>query len=322
MADYAGWWVFSNDVPGRSDEPIFIYLELPAEAGGEFACYDERGLSIGSGTVDFSGMRHVIGNPLIVLELEDYGQVNINPMDSEDDYRLIEIQQDRGDPQWYTFSFLEEPPFDPGVTTIDIPGIDDYAGWWQYTGSDDAPAYYMEIFPDGGVLCYDENGAVTGEGVTDYDEQRALNGNPLMAFYFDSLGTFVSHGDTTDDGKQDLWIMPEDEWYDPDSTAHSYDYAYLETPPSFEGNSGSAEPNTETDKDTATILTDLLADQMEGKAVLETGEEEINGELCKLFQFGTDTPERFEAERHFAVSPDGDVYTMDILQGPDWIPYP
>ncbi len=74
-------------------------------------------------------------------------------------------------------------------------------------------------------------------------------------------------------------------------------------------------------RDAATLLMDILAEQMESKAVIETGEEEINGEKCLVFQFGVNTPERFEAEQHFAVSPDGDVYTMDVLQGPDWIPY-
>ncbi|MDR2946305.1 MAG: hypothetical protein LBV79_06135 [Candidatus Adiutrix sp.] len=60
---------------------------------------------------------------------------------------------------------------------------------------------------------------------------------------------------------------------------------------------------------------------MEGKALLETGTEEIGGALCQTFQLGTNTPERFTAEQPFAVSPDGAVYTIDVLQGPDWVPY-
>ncbi len=58
MADYAGWWVFSNDVPGRTDEPVFFYIEFSAENVGEFDCYDKSGLSIGSGAVDFDGKRY------------------------------------------------------------------------------------------------------------------------------------------------------------------------------------------------------------------------------------------------------------------------
>jgi hypothetical protein len=113
---------------------------------------------------------------------------------------------------------------------------------------------------------------------------------------------------------QNITLTPIDDWYDPERSVYSY--TYIETPPSFVEDDSSSE-----NKDAATILTDILGDKMEGKAIVETGEEEINGEVCKVFQFGTDTTERFEAEAHYAVSPDGDIYTIDLLQGPAWILY-
>jgi hypothetical protein len=69
-------------------------------------------------------------------------------------------------------------------------------------------------------------------------------------------------------------------------------------------------------------LIDKLGDKMEGKLLVETGEEEIDGEVCKTFALGTDTPEKFTAEEHYAVTPKGDIiYYMNIIQGPDWVPY-
>lgn len=70
------------------------------------------------------------------------------------------------------------------------------------------------------------------------------------------------------------------------------------------------------------VLAAALGDQMDGKMLVESGEEEIGGVLCTLFALGADHTENFVAEQHFAVSPTGELYTMDILQGADWIPYP
>jgi len=69
------------------------------------------------------------------------------------------------------------------------------------------------------------------------------------------------------------------------------------------------------------ILAAALGDKMDGKMLVGTGEEDIGGVMCRTFALGTDHPENFVAEEHFAVSPTGDIYTMDIPQGADWIPY-
>lgn len=44
----------------------------------------------------------------------------------------------------------------------------------------------------------------------------------------------------------------------------------------------------------------------------------VLGKTAMLFSFGADTPEKFTAERHFAVGEDGAVYEMDILAGGEY----
>jgi hypothetical protein len=75
------------------------------------------------------------------------------------------------------------------------------------------------------------------------------------------------------------------------------------------------------EESTIDILWDRLGDLTEGKKLVSTGEEEINGETCETYALGTDSPEKFTAEIHFAISENYEIYYMDPLEGPDWIPY-
>jgi gamma-glutamylcyclotransferase (GGCT)/AIG2-like uncharacterized protein YtfP len=105
------------------------------------------------------------------------------------------------------------------------------------------------------------------------------------------------------DGYEDLLHCHEG-WYEYHSGDEGYDY------------SGDPEENT------LDILWDRLGDLTTDKMLVYTGEEEINGELCDLYALGTDSPEKFTAEMHFAISTETyEIYYMDILEGPDWIPY-
>ncbi len=63
-------------------------------------------------------------------------------------------------------------------------------------------------------------------------------------------------------------------------------------------------------------LSDRLAS---GLALMETGEEVIGGEKCATFALGTDTAEKFTAQEHYAVSPSGQIYVMDILAGGEYL---
>jgi predicted small secreted protein len=75
------------------------------------------------------------------------------------------------------------------------------------------------------------------------------------------------------------------------------------------------------EENTLDILWDRLGDLTTDKMLVSTGEEEINGETCQTYALGTDTPEKFTADIHFAVTPNYEIYYMDVLEGPDWIPF-
>ena len=76
------------------------------------------------------------------------------------------------------------------------------------------------------------------------------------------------------------------------------------------------------------IEDDLLMEQPEviekldqGMTLLETGGVEmIGGEACVIFAIGTEHPDHFVAEYHYAVSPSGEIYRMDYLTG-EWEPF-
>jgi hypothetical protein len=69
------------------------------------------------------------------------------------------------------------------------------------------------------------------------------------------------------------------------------------------------------------ILSAAIADIfVEGTAIVETGEDEIDGLHAWKFSFGQNTPEKFTAEQHFAVDDNGQVWVLDILED-QYIPY-
>lgn len=76
----------------------------------------------------------------------------------------------------------------------------------------------------------------------------------------------------------------------------------------------------------AEALTDKIAEWnrrvSEGSTIklVATGEEVINGANCWTFALGTDSPEKFTAEEHYAVNESGEVYILDILSG-EYSPY-
>ncbi len=61
------------------------------------------------------------------------------------------------------------------------------------------------------------------------------------------------------------------------------------------------------------ILIDVLgADYFEGRAIMRADDEEIFGEVCAVFQVGTNTKERFVTEEWLALSPNMQVYKYDV----------
>jgi hypothetical protein len=69
------------------------------------------------------------------------------------------------------------------------------------------------------------------------------------------------------------------------------------------------------------LMGDAIADIfVVGTALIETGETEIDGLHAWTYSFGTDTPEKFTAEQHFAVDDNGGIWVLDILED-EYIPY-
>jgi hypothetical protein len=118
-----------------------------------------------------------------------------------------------------------------------------------------------------------------------------------------------------------IWELDRDQLFDPysvdqyDPPLHCQEgfYEYY--------SNGDIDPMSDPPEDMMDILFDNLGDLTEGRKLVHTGEEVINGETCQTYALGTDSPEKFTAEYHFAISPNYEIYTMDILQGADWIPY-
>lgn len=69
------------------------------------------------------------------------------------------------------------------------------------------------------------------------------------------------------------------------------------------------------------ILWVALGDKMDGRILIGTGSEEIDGVMCETFALGTDHTENFVAEEHFAISPNEIIYTIDIISGAEWVIY-
>jgi len=67
-----------------------------------------------------------------------------------------------------------------------------------------------------------------------------------------------------------------------------------------------------------------LMEEMEANgpiALVAQGEDTVNGQHAWLFALGADTPEKFTAEYHFAVTDAGEVLVMDILAGGEYVPF-
>lgn len=50
-------------------------------------------------------------------------------------------------------------------------------------------------------------------------------------------------------------------------------------------------------------------------ALLHEDSDTVQGQKCWCFSFGLNTEEKFTAEDHYAVAPDGKIYQLDIITG-------
>ncbi len=69
-----------------------------------------------------------------------------------------------------------------------------------------------------------------------------------------------------------------------------------------------------TKKKAMDLLSAALTDPiMEGTALVANGEGNLEGQHCWTFCFGKNTAEKFTAEEHYAVTDDGKIYVLDII---------
>lgn len=95
----------------------------------------------------------------------------------------------------------------PGYVSEETGSIADYAGFWQSDESEEGADFTGILIPaenSDEARCYDESGRIIDNGYTDYSEQRALGGNPLIVFTFDSLGEFGAYAASSESGER--WL--------------------------------------------------------------------------------------------------------------------
>ncbi len=81
----------------------------------------------------------------------------------------------------------------------------------------------------------------------------------------------------------------------------------------FEQNINNSTDETSDETNFENVLIDVLgAEYFEGRAIIRAEDEEVLGEICAVFQVGTNTNERFTAEEWVAVSQNGQVYKYDV----------
>ncbi len=286
ISDYAGWWTFSEHVPGRSETPDFFYIEIPDD-GGEIVCYDENGLSVAKGYSDYSEQRALNGNPLIFFDFELNGEYSAHPVSSEEGDHWLYLS---GSADGFRFIYSEEQPFDPDAWENEV-------------------RVWREAVDAAEVMLMDRLGDKMDGKILKLNDDYETEG----VRYFDfSLGRIGDGGG---------FIMEENYVINEEGEVYVFAGSELIRYDDNEPGSGIV-PEYQTHEDYAVnLLTDLLGDRMEGKALVLTGEEDINGFTCKVFQFGVNNQDSFTAEEHYAVNTNGDVYTIDILQGADWVPF-
>ena len=68
--------------------------------------------------------------------------------------------------------------------------------------------------------------------------------------------------------------------------------------------------------DAMDLLAVAILDKMgHDTAIVQSGEGEVDGQQCYLFSFGDNSPEKFTAYDHYAVTGSGKIYIMGILTG-------
>lgn len=180
-------------------------------------------------------------------------------------------------------------------------------------------------FSDGGAIILDwspESTLLAGlDDRQQKDDFHFFDAESLNWFMLDSLARTIQemYGAQevlyTMDGGQELDVPEMPVWaVFPLSVPYQFSpfyYAHSDV----QGDDASEPDSDEGQEEFATamgLLQDMLGDRfVEGTAIVHTGEETINGELCWTFAFGQNSDENFVAEEHYAVNAAGKVYQID-----------
>ncbi len=176
---YVGYWVYTNIEDGVIHNPPFEVIHI-TENSSDFAdavCFDQYGEAVDSGRF---GLDREEG------ELTFFFNANGNmAMYGTNEDNLTGLYFELGD--HYRYVYQEEEPF---ILTEEYePVIIPLDGMWQYNGDAESPFASLELFSSE-VTAYDEEGLAIGIGTYDYNEQRALNGNPLLVIWVDGYGEY------------------------------------------------------------------------------------------------------------------------------------
>ncbi len=282
-----GFWIideFDTDTP-------YAYLE---KIGGYMITYDQDGFvtnedgfyydqngGLYNGAFDFYSIGFSVGYGI-------YGDIERFVLDDVYYHRINELP-------------FEKETFSP-------------VGEWHLSGVRHIlPFEEIEILAeshedDGNVICIDENGDVLDIGYLDYNEvQGDVFGKPVSVVSFPNIGMYALYLNL--DGNM-IYFAEILGW-----ESEGVDAQFVEF-----SRQSSIDDRLSID-DSTSFLLDILAEEAEGKSLVETGEEQINEEMYIIFALGTDTPEKFIAEKHFAVNTNGDILIMEFTGESIWVKY-
>ncbi len=287
----AGYWslAFNQDYDSSYQAD---YLDV---RDGYLICYDEAGNILEEGLMDYNEERGV--NGLGFIKFGDY-EITFGVYDDTGEryFNMYNIETEQG------FKYISSEQ----LVFVDKTK---YFGSWSAKTESCLPFTKIELLNKSiqngdNAFGYDETGTKVFTGIFDVQLDLALP--PIMMVTSDRMYAIelLEDGETIIVGDISNWETKEDfvEFYLEERYEASNDPAM-----SYE--------------DAADVIFSTLGSKADNKALLDKGVEEINGANCRLITLGTNTPEKFTAEEHFAVAPNGHIYVMDIIAGGIWVDF-
>ncbi len=191
-----------------------------------------------------------------------------------------------------------------------------YIGVWTSDEESDLPFKTLDIFDsinddiegDENLIALSDDLVMLGVGEFNYDGTNGTQKTNLIHLDFNEMGDFYAY---FSEDKSIMYVVFGNTLLEKGAQAQ-FTMFYKE---------GSAPVDVNADeKDTLSALIEAIGDEAEGKTIMQTGQEEINGVLYDTYVLGTDTAEKFTGEKHFATNANGDVLVLDIILN-EWLEY-